>query len=46
MGFTAKDSGGSGDWEPVQRGVFQAVCYAVIDLGTQFNQLYGNEQRQ
>ena len=47
MGFTAKDSGGSGgEWEPVPRGVYQAVCYAVVDLGTQFNQMYGHEQHQ
>ena len=47
MGFTAKDSGGSGgEWEPVPRGVYQAVCYAVVDLGTQFSQLYGVEQHK
>ena len=46
MGFTVKDSGGSGDWEPVPRGVYQAVCYAVVDLGTQFSQMFGVEQHQ
>ena len=46
MPLTAKDSGGGTDWEPVPAGVYQAVCYAIVDLGTQFNQMYGKEQHQ
>ena len=46
MAFTAKNSGGSGDWEPVPRGVYQAVCYAVVDLGHQFSQMFGVEQHK
>ena len=45
MGFTVKDSGGQ-DWDPVPRGVYHAVCYAMIDLGTQYNEMYGNEQHK
>ncbi len=47
MPFTAKDSGGSTmDWEPHPPGLFQAVCYAVIDLGTHYNEMYNNEQHK
>ena len=46
MGLTAKSTGSPTDWEPVPRGVFQGVCYAVIDLGTQFSQMFGVEQHQ
>jgi len=46
MAFTAKDTGGGGDWEPMPAGVYHAVCYAVIDLGHQFSQMYGVEQHK
>lgn len=34
MGLLAKDKGGS-DYEPLNTGMHHAVCYGVIDLGTQ-----------
>jgi hypothetical protein len=35
MPLTASDSGGGKDFEPTEAGVHHAVCYSVIDLGTQ-----------
>ena len=43
MGLTAKDPGGSDDFEPVPQGAWQAVCCAVFDLGTQVNPLFNKE---
>jgi len=43
MGLTAKDPGGSDNFEPVPSGAWQAVCIAVVDLGTQLNPLYNKE---
>lgn len=34
MGLIAKDKG-SGDFEPLSAGMHHAVCYGIIDLGTQ-----------
>ena len=46
MTFTVKDTGGGGDWTPIDAGVYHGVCYSVVDLGTQFSQLYGVEQKK
>lgn len=43
MGLTAKDPGGSDNFEPVPAGAWQAVCIAVVDLGTQKNPLFNKE---
>lgn len=40
MGLTAKDKGGR-DFEPVEEGLHHAICYGVIDIGTQFNSKFG-----
>ena len=45
MTFTIKDTGGS-DWTPIDAGVYHGVCYSVVDLGTQFSQLFGVEQKK
>jgi len=45
MSFTVRDTGGT-DWEPIPSGVYHAVSCGVVDLGTQFNEMYGNEQHQ
>lgn len=37
MGLIAKDPGGNG-YVPVEEGVFQAVCYGIYDLGTQYSE--------
>jgi hypothetical protein len=37
MSLTAKDPGGT-SYEPIPEGVFQAVCYGIYDLGTQYNE--------
>ena len=46
MTFIVKDSGGGGDWVPLDAGVYHAVTYAIVDLGTQFSQLFGVEQKK
>ncbi len=43
MGLTAKDPGGSDDFKPVPAGAWQAICCAVVDLGTQLNPLFNKE---
>jgi len=40
-----KDSGG-GDFETVPEGVYQAVCYQVIDMGIKENKAYNSHQRK
>ena len=45
MGITAKNSGGS-DFKPIAEGMYQAVCYMVFDLGTQYNEKYRNSSRK
>lgn len=45
MAITAKNSSG-GASNPVSAGVHIAVCTRIIDLGTQFSQLFGNSQRK
>lgn len=37
MGLVAKDPGGNG-YDPVEEGVFQAICYGIYDLGTQYSE--------
>jgi hypothetical protein len=37
MSLIAKDPGGT-NYEPVPEGVFQAICYGIYDLGTQYNE--------
>ena len=40
MGINVKENGG-GNYEPVPEGMHQGICYAVYDLGTQFNEKFG-----
>lgn len=42
----AKDTSGNGDFEITPAGLHHAVCYGVIDLGTQFNPIFSTEQRK
>jgi hypothetical protein len=44
MGLMAKDSGGG--YDPVEAGVYHGICYAVVDLGTQFSTVYNTESRK
>ena len=44
MALMAKKSGDS--FPPFKAGTYQAVCYAVIDFGTQYNEMYGQEQHK
>ncbi len=44
MGLIAKESGTP--MEPIPAGVYVAVCYAVIDLGTIFNEVYAKKARK
>ena len=48
MAFTISDPGEQGTiyWEPVPRGLYQAVCYALIDLGTQYSDMYATWQHK
>lgn len=45
MSFTVKESGGK-DIDPIPEGVYMAVCYGVVDLGTQFSAAFNNESRK
>lgn len=45
MSLTAKQPEGS-NIEPIETGNFQAVCYSVIELGTQRSELFDNEARK
>ena len=45
MGLMASDKGGS-DFEITPEGVYHAVCYGVIDLGSQHNKRYDNWGRK
>jgi len=45
MGLIAKDKGG-GNFEMIPAGVHHAICYGVIDLGTQYSELYNNDSRK
>ena len=37
MGLTASDKGGQ-DFDPINEGMHHAICYAVYDLGKQYNE--------
>lgn len=43
MGLTAKDPGDGGERWVMPEGVWPAVCYALFDLGTQFNEVFGSK---
>lgn len=44
--FTAKDTGSGNNWEVVPKGVHHGVCYALIDLGTQYSEIYNVSQHK
>jgi len=44
MGLPVSQTGG--DFKPAPAGTHHAVCYAVIQLGTHYNEKFGNEQSQ
>jgi hypothetical protein len=46
MGVVAKETGNNIQIDPVGSGVHLAVCYAVIDIGTQVNERFGKELRK
>jgi hypothetical protein len=46
MGLTAKDTGGGSSFNPIPEGMHQAICYAVYDLGTQYNEVFGNSSHK
>lgn len=41
MSLTAKDTGSGQNFDPVPEGMHHAICYALYDLGTQYNEKYG-----
>lgn len=45
MPITASDKGGEG-FEPLPAGMHDAVCYGVYDIGSHYNQMFGNMQRK
>ena len=45
MALYAKDEGGK-DFDPVPAGIHVAICTAVYDLGTQFNEKFNNHTRK
>jgi hypothetical protein len=40
MGLTAKETGSGQGYDPVPAGTHTAVCYAVVDLGTQYQETF------
>lgn len=40
-GLTARDPGGGQNFDPVDEGMHQAICYALYDLGTQYSERFG-----
>lgn len=45
MSLTAKDSGNV-EFERIEPGAYFAICSAVIDLGTQHSEAFGNDQEK
>jgi len=45
MSLMAKDKGGEG-FPPIDPGTHHAVCYGVVDLGTQQNQLFDSKSQK
>lgn len=45
MSLTARDSGG-GSYTPAPEGTHAAVCFSVIDLGTQYAEKWGKHQHK
>jgi len=45
MGLVASQKNG-GSSEPIEAGLYQAVCYAVIDIGTQYNERFNKYNRK
>ena len=45
MGITVSETGGS-DFKPIDPGVYYAVLYGLIDLGTQHNEFWNTYQRK
>ena len=45
MSLMARDKGGEG-FPPIDPGTHHAVCYGVVDLGTQQNQLFDNKAQK
>jgi hypothetical protein len=44
MSLMAKDSGG--DFETVEAGTHIARCYRIVDVGTQYSEMFSNSQRK
>lgn len=40
MGMTAKEPKGGENFEPIPKGVYQAICIGLFDLGTQNNPMF------
>lgn len=41
MALTAKSEGDTGkSYDPIPEDTYQAICYAIYDLGTQYNQIF------
>ena len=45
MGLTASDKGGQ-DFDPINEGMHHAICYAVYDLGKQYNEKYSKSEHK
>lgn len=46
MSLIAREQTGGGGFEPIKAGVFQAVCYAIYDLGTQYNKKWDKRSHE
>ena len=46
MGLHASDKGKGQDFDPIEPGLHHAICYAIDDLGHQYNKKYENYQHK
>jgi len=46
MSLTAKRPENEGDFDPVEAGTHHAVCYSVVDIGTQYSERFDTFHRQ
>lgn len=46
MSMIARDNGNGTNIEPLENGVYTAVCISLIDLGNQYNKMYDKKQRK
>ena len=46
MPLVAKQTGGGGNLDPVPHGSHHAICYSIVDIGTQYSKKYDKSQHK